>query len=76
MKEAPHDFTEGEFESDQQLPWAPQSKRNHLSSLISTDYGKSFHDISQSINHTFIKEEFGVSVGPGISVSSTILHSY
>uniref|UniRef100_A0A3P8QUM9 VPS10 domain-containing protein n=1 Tax=Astatotilapia calliptera TaxID=8154 RepID=A0A3P8QUM9_ASTCA len=71
MKEAPHDFTEGELESDQQLPWAPQSKRNHLSSLISTDYGKSFHDISQSINHTFIKEEFGVSVGPGISVILT-----
>nr|XP_004548363.2 sortilin [Maylandia zebra] len=37
----------------------------------STDYGKSFHDISQSINHTFIKEEFGVSVGPGISVILT-----
>ncbi|XP_077566227.1 sortilin isoform X1 [Stigmatopora nigra] len=34
----------------------------------STDYGKSFHDISSSINHTFIKEEFGVSVGPGSSV--------
>nr|XP_057933144.1 sortilin isoform X1 [Doryrhamphus excisus] len=34
----------------------------------STDYGKSFHDISHSINHTFIKEEFGVSVGPGSSV--------
>uniref|UniRef100_A0AAX7U2C5 VPS10 domain-containing protein n=1 Tax=Astatotilapia calliptera TaxID=8154 RepID=A0AAX7U2C5_ASTCA len=72
MKEAPHDFTEGELESDQQLPWAPQSKRNHLSSLISTDYGKSFHDISQSINHTFIKEEFGVSVGPGISVTMSL----
>ncbi|KAF6718478.1 Sortilin, partial [Oryzias melastigma] len=37
----------------------------------SIDYGKSFHDISQSINHTFIKEEFGVSVGPGISVILT-----
>ncbi|XP_061920822.1 sortilin isoform X4 [Entelurus aequoreus] len=37
----------------------------------STDYGKSFHDISQSINHTFIKEEFGVSVGPGSSVILT-----
>ncbi|XP_030576200.1 sortilin [Archocentrus centrarchus] len=37
----------------------------------STDYGKSFHDISRSINHTFIKEEFGVSVGPGISVILT-----
>uniref|UniRef100_A0A669CAE6 Si:dkey-159a18.1 n=1 Tax=Oreochromis niloticus TaxID=8128 RepID=A0A669CAE6_ORENI len=71
MKEAPHDSTEGELESDQQLPWVPQSKRNRLSSLISTDYGKSFHDISQSINHTFIKEEFGVSVGPGISVILT-----
>uniref|UniRef100_A0A671VU90 Si:dkey-159a18.1 n=1 Tax=Sparus aurata TaxID=8175 RepID=A0A671VU90_SPAAU len=35
----------------------------------STDYGKSFHDISQRINNTFIKEEFGVSVGPGSSVS-------
>ncbi|KAM9328537.1 sortilin [Pholidichthys leucotaenia] len=37
----------------------------------STDYGKSFHDISQRINHTFIKEEFGVSVGPGSSVILT-----
>lgn len=37
----------------------------------STDYGKSFHDISRSINHTFIKEEFGVSVGPGSSVILT-----
>ncbi|KAM9771626.1 sortilin isoform X1 [Syngnathus typhle] len=37
----------------------------------STDYGKSFHDISQNINHTFIKEEFGVSVGPGSSVILT-----
>ncbi|KAK7886137.1 hypothetical protein WMY93_025758 [Mugilogobius chulae] len=34
----------------------------------STDYGKSFHDISHQINHTFIREEFGVSVGPGSSV--------
>ncbi|KAK5605186.1 hypothetical protein CRENBAI_023332 [Crenichthys baileyi] len=37
----------------------------------STDYGKSFHDISHRINHTFIKEEFGVSVGPGSSVILT-----
>ncbi|KAE8281368.1 Sortilin 100 kDa NT receptor Glycoprotein 95 [Larimichthys crocea] len=37
----------------------------------STDYGKSFHDISQRINNTFIKEEFGVSVGPGSSVILT-----
>ncbi|XP_051911502.1 LOW QUALITY PROTEIN: sortilin [Hippocampus zosterae] len=37
----------------------------------STDYGKSFHDISHSINHTFIKEEFGVSVGPGSYVILT-----
>ncbi|KAM9824786.1 sortilin [Neosynchiropus ocellatus] len=37
----------------------------------STDYGKSFHDISRRINHTFIKEEFGVSVGPGSSVILT-----
>ncbi|KAM4569672.1 sortilin isoform 2-T2 [Odontesthes bonariensis] len=37
----------------------------------STDYGKSFHDISLRINHTFIKEEFGVSVGPGSSVILT-----
>uniref|UniRef100_A0A3Q2QA44 Si:dkey-159a18.1 n=1 Tax=Fundulus heteroclitus TaxID=8078 RepID=A0A3Q2QA44_FUNHE len=37
----------------------------------STDYGKSFHDISHRINHTFIKEEFGVSVGPGHSVILT-----
>uniref|UniRef100_A0A8C2XUJ0 Si:dkey-159a18.1 n=1 Tax=Cyclopterus lumpus TaxID=8103 RepID=A0A8C2XUJ0_CYCLU len=40
-----------------------------LSSLISTDYAKSFHDISHRINNTFIREEFGVSVGPGSSVS-------
>ncbi|XP_067346676.1 sortilin [Channa argus] len=37
----------------------------------STDYGKSFHDISQQINNTFIREEFGVSVGPGNSVILT-----
>ncbi|XP_047430952.1 sortilin [Mugil cephalus] len=37
----------------------------------STDYGKSFHDISQLINHTFIRKEFGVSVGPGSSVILT-----
>ncbi|AWO98118.1 putative sortilin-like [Scophthalmus maximus] len=37
----------------------------------STDYGKSFHDISHRINNTFIKEEFGVSVGPGSSVILT-----
>ncbi|XP_074554535.1 sortilin [Halichoeres trimaculatus] len=37
----------------------------------STDYAKSFHDISDRINHTFIKEEFGVSVGPGSSVILT-----
>ncbi|XP_072233286.1 sortilin [Leuresthes tenuis] len=37
----------------------------------STDYGKSFHDISHRINHTLIKEEFGVSVGPGSSVILT-----
>uniref|UniRef100_A0AAQ5YPD6 VPS10 domain-containing protein n=1 Tax=Amphiprion ocellaris TaxID=80972 RepID=A0AAQ5YPD6_AMPOC len=45
--------------------------QNCLSSLISTDYGKSFHDISHRINHTFIREEFGVSVGPGSSVILT-----
>uniref|UniRef100_A0A3B5Q8L2 Sortilin-like n=1 Tax=Xiphophorus maculatus TaxID=8083 RepID=A0A3B5Q8L2_XIPMA len=37
----------------------------------STDYGKSFHDISHRINHTFIKEELGISVGPGSSVILT-----
>uniref|UniRef100_A0A7N5ZUQ0 VPS10 domain-containing protein n=1 Tax=Anabas testudineus TaxID=64144 RepID=A0A7N5ZUQ0_ANATE len=37
----------------------------------STDYGKSFHDISHRINNTFIREEFGVSVGPGSSVILT-----
>ncbi|XP_068611668.1 sortilin [Brachionichthys hirsutus] len=37
----------------------------------STDYGKSFHDISQRINNTFIREEFGVRVGPGSSVILT-----
>ncbi|XP_061571228.1 sortilin [Cololabis saira] len=37
----------------------------------STDYGKSFHDISHRINNTFIKEEFGVSVGPGSCVILT-----
>uniref|UniRef100_A0A8C9YWQ2 Si:dkey-159a18.1 n=1 Tax=Sander lucioperca TaxID=283035 RepID=A0A8C9YWQ2_SANLU len=34
---------------------------------LSTDYAKSFHDISHRINNTFIREEFGVSVGPGSS---------
>uniref|UniRef100_A0A8C6WU42 Si:dkey-159a18.1 n=1 Tax=Neogobius melanostomus TaxID=47308 RepID=A0A8C6WU42_9GOBI len=38
---------------------------------LSTDYGKSFHDISHQINHTFIREEFGVSVGPRSSVILT-----
>ncbi|XP_056877885.1 sortilin isoform X1 [Takifugu flavidus] len=37
----------------------------------STDSGKSFQDISQRINNTFIREEFGVSVGPGSSVILT-----
>uniref|UniRef100_A0A3B3UU92 Si:dkey-159a18.1 n=1 Tax=Poecilia latipinna TaxID=48699 RepID=A0A3B3UU92_9TELE len=37
-----------------------------------TDYGKSFHDISHRINHTFIKEELGISVGPGSSVTDTL----
>uniref|UniRef100_A0A8C2XQD9 Si:dkey-159a18.1 n=2 Tax=Cyclopterus lumpus TaxID=8103 RepID=A0A8C2XQD9_CYCLU len=37
----------------------------------STDYAKSFHDISHRINNTFIREEFGVSVGPGSSVILT-----
>ncbi|TNN58404.1 Sortilin [Liparis tanakae] len=37
----------------------------------STDYAKSFHDISHRINNTFIREEFGVSVGPGGSVILT-----
>ncbi|XP_060931604.1 sortilin [Limanda limanda] len=37
----------------------------------STNYGKSFLDISHRINNTFIKEEFGVSVGPGSSVILT-----
>ncbi|KAK5876499.1 hypothetical protein CesoFtcFv8_025848 [Champsocephalus esox] len=37
----------------------------------STDYAKSFHDISHRINHTFIREEFEVSVGPGSSVILT-----
>ena len=40
-----------------------------IRSLISTNYGKNFLDISHRINNTFIKEEFGVSVGPGSSVS-------
>ncbi|KAF3705163.1 Sortilin Neurotensin receptor 3 [Channa argus] len=39
--------------------------------VLTTDYGKSFHDISQQINNTFIREEFGVSVGPGNSVILT-----
>ncbi|XP_068442521.1 sortilin isoform X2 [Clinocottus analis] len=37
----------------------------------STDYAKSFLDISHRINNTFIREEFGVSVGPGSSVILT-----
>uniref|UniRef100_A0A3P9MZJ7 Si:dkey-159a18.1 n=1 Tax=Poecilia reticulata TaxID=8081 RepID=A0A3P9MZJ7_POERE len=39
--------------------------------INSTDYGKSFHDISHRINHTFIKEELGISVGPGSSVTKS-----
>uniref|UniRef100_A0A673AZX7 Sortilin-like n=1 Tax=Sphaeramia orbicularis TaxID=375764 RepID=A0A673AZX7_9TELE len=46
-------------------------KTNSVIFIFSTDYGKSFHDISQRINHTFIREEFGVSVGPGSSVILT-----
>ncbi|XP_029901713.1 sortilin [Myripristis murdjan] len=34
----------------------------------STDYGKSFHDISHRINNTFIRKEYGVSAGPGNSL--------
>ncbi|KAM6984814.1 sortilin [Aplochiton taeniatus] len=34
----------------------------------STDYGKSFQDISYRINNTFIRKEFGVSAGPGNSL--------
>ncbi|XP_030635873.1 sortilin [Chanos chanos] len=33
----------------------------------SADYGKSFHDISHSINNTFIRKDFGICVGPGNS---------
>ncbi|KAL2103009.1 hypothetical protein ACEWY4_002177 [Coilia grayii] len=33
----------------------------------SEDYGKTFHDISHAINHTFIRKDFGVSAGPGNS---------
>lgn len=45
------------------------SKKGDFLFLISTDYGKSFHDISHRINNTFIREEFGLSVGPRSSVS-------
>ncbi|XP_076015011.1 sortilin [Genypterus blacodes] len=34
----------------------------------STDYGKSFHDVSNRLNNTFIRKEFGVSAGPGNSL--------
>ncbi|KAM3859028.1 sortilin [Diretmus argenteus] len=37
----------------------------------STDYGKSFNDISHRINNTFIRKEFGVNAGPGNSVILT-----
>ncbi|KAF7694133.1 sortilin isoform X2 [Silurus meridionalis] len=30
----------------------------------SEDYGKSFHDISYAINNSFIRTDFGISVGP------------
>lgn len=33
----------------------------------SEDYGKSFHDISYTINSSFIRKDFGISVGPGNS---------
>uniref|UniRef100_A0A672QYZ2 Sortilin-like n=1 Tax=Sinocyclocheilus grahami TaxID=75366 RepID=A0A672QYZ2_SINGR len=36
-----------------------------LLSFYSEDYGKSFHDVSHTINNTFIKKDFGISAGPG-----------
>ncbi|XP_060745353.1 sortilin isoform X2 [Tachysurus vachellii] len=33
----------------------------------SEDYGKSFHDISYTIGNSFIRKEFGITVGPGNS---------
>ncbi|KAM9467749.1 sortilin isoform 2-T2 [Clarias gariepinus] len=33
----------------------------------SEDYGKSFHDISFTINSSFIRQDFGIAVGPGNS---------
>lgn len=35
---------------------------NHLSA--SEDYGKSFEDVTNLINNTFIRSEFGIAIGP------------
>ncbi len=34
---------------------------------VSEDYGKTFQDITDLINNTFIQTEFGVAIGPGNS---------
>uniref|UniRef100_A0A665UYS0 Si:dkey-159a18.1 n=1 Tax=Echeneis naucrates TaxID=173247 RepID=A0A665UYS0_ECHNA len=71
-REAPPDFTEGRSMSEACPSLSEQNlSSDFISSLFSTDYGKSFHDISHRINNTFMREEFGVSVGPGNSVSLT-----
>ncbi|KAF4079382.1 hypothetical protein AMELA_G00177330 [Ameiurus melas] len=42
-------------------------ERGSMRLYRSEDYGKSFHDISHTINSSFIRKDFGISVGPGNS---------
>ncbi|XP_060759872.1 sortilin isoform X2 [Neoarius graeffei] len=42
-------------------------ERGSIRLYRSEDYGKSFHDISYTINSSFIRKDFGISVGPGNS---------
>ncbi|KAK3518226.1 hypothetical protein QTP70_033936 [Hemibagrus guttatus] len=42
-------------------------ERGSMRLYRSEDYGKSFHDISYTISNSFIRKDFGISVGPGNS---------
>ncbi|MCJ8743435.1 hypothetical protein PDJAM_G00093940 [Pangasius djambal] len=42
-------------------------ERGSIRLYRSEDYGKSFHDISYTVNSSFIRKDFGISVGPGNS---------
>ncbi|XP_017349333.1 sortilin [Ictalurus punctatus] len=42
-------------------------ERGSMRLYRSEDFGKSFHDISYTINSSFIRKDFGISVGPGNS---------